>query len=209
MLRSVWPSVPRPPLPPPTSDPAMTLFKKTEHLASGVFRGGLERDPSFSSPWSLWKPEVSTRMVMATNRQRFKVTFSHGFSIWLRFWMDKALCKEAAATSETSTTTAGGWGAAWWTHWFWKSSAPWLKSWPLLWDAAERHPAREQFTGSDMRRFSWKIPSFWTDLGGFSFSVHLWKKQAAVRRFDPWQKHLRLKYSGADGLFIFHKLFIF
>lgn len=46
-------------------------------------------------------------MVMAANRQRFSVTFSHGFSIWLRFWMDKALCSDAAAAqNEASVITA-------------------------------------------------------------------------------------------------------
>lgn len=34
-------------------------------------------------------------MVMATKRQRFKVTFSHGAWISVRFWMDKVLRKEA------------------------------------------------------------------------------------------------------------------
>lgn len=38
-------------------------------------------------------------MVIATNRQRLSVTFSHGRSISLRFWMDKALRKDAEGKS--------------------------------------------------------------------------------------------------------------
>lgn len=51
---------------------------------------------------------MSTRMAMATNRQRFRVTFSHGFSVWLRLWMDGDLGKDAAANSEASGAVANG-----------------------------------------------------------------------------------------------------
>lgn len=87
------PPLPLPPLLPP--DLAAFLFK--------MGNDSTVADVSFSqggffflySPLSLWKPEVSTKMLIATNRQRLSVTFSHGRSIWLRFWMDKVLRKDA------------------------------------------------------------------------------------------------------------------
>lgn len=87
---------------------------------------------------------------MATNRQRLRVTFSHGFSIWLRFWMDKALCKDAEETQRRAKETSGNKSREWltlmgMTHLIWGNWVLWVKFWVLLLVAVELEPfPREQ-----------------------------------------------------------------
>lgn len=82
---------------------------------------------------------------MATNRQRLRVTFSHGFSIWLRFWMDKALCKDAEETQRRAEKS-GNKSREWltlmaMTHLIWGNWVLWV----LLLVAVELEPfPREQ-----------------------------------------------------------------
>ena len=93
-------------------------------------------------------------MVMATNRQRFRVTFSHGISIWAMFWMGTAFCKGAEGTARqrrggfyfnavTSTLNLTRFEEIGMTHLFWGSWVPWVKPWVLLLVAVEPLPVGE------------------------------------------------------------------
>lgn len=88
-----------PPLPSPdhaTSLFCFVFYKKKYPVTSGLQFLYLTLHLHLNYlPWSFCKPDVSTRMVIATNRHRFRVTFSHGVSICVRFWMDKAFCRDA------------------------------------------------------------------------------------------------------------------
>lgn len=115
-------------------------------------------------PLSLWQPEVSTSMVIATNRQRLRVTFSHGVSICIGFWMDEVLGKDAEGNTRCFYCNLVNWvnnkswqgfrGESVETCFVGGSWAPWVKSWVRLLVAVELEafPIRDQQTVQKKRQ---------------------------------------------------------
>lgn len=164
-LLIVWLSVPRRPLPPRPSDPAVPLSGHS----SGVFL--------FHDSLKCYRTVfVTVKPLEAWGEHQdgdgHKQAAVQG-DIFPRFFhlaqvLDGQGSVQRCCGKEWNISNNGQWWRRMWqTHGFWQSSAPWLKFWPLLSDAVEPNPVREQ---------RWGLATMWIGTGGNFFFLYwpLW-----------------------------------